>query len=405
MNSINQPLSGIKVVEFGTHVAVPTAARIMASWGAEVIKIEHPDGDAWRRQGRVFKTKSADDENPIFMVPNANKSFIGLDVKAPDARKILVDMIKNADVFMSSVRLPALHRLGLDYEEIKKINPGLIYLYFTSFGSRGRDAARGGLDTAVFWGRSGALADWVPPGAFPVKPFPGTGDSCSASMILSAILAALLGRTKTGKGTLITSSLFGNAVWYNAVGVVSAQEAYGDNYPKTEYDSVTPFAHIYRCADGEWIFLCMIDYDRYREKMFRIFGLEEYLKDNRFLTIDSVHEHMEEIIRLINERFLTKTSDEWAEIFEAEDCIYQKLVHAKDVTRDAQAWENGYLEEFTFSNGHKAALPQIPVTFSAYQGLKYKATGPVGSDTDRILAEMGYTAADIKNMRTKKIIR
>lgn len=405
MDTTMLPLYGIKVIELGTHVAVPIAARMMASWGADVIKIERPGGDAWRQQGTSFHTPVDDLENPIFMIPNSNKQFLSLDIKTPQAKKILLDLIRDADVFMSSVRLPALKRLGLDYESLQAINPKIIYFNFTSLGSCGKESGKAGLDTASFWGRTGALLDWVTPDSFPAKPFPGMGDSCSGSLILNAILTALLGRERTGKGTMITSSLLGSAIWYNAFGVISTQDAYGDRYPKSEYESVTPFAHPYRCSDGEWLFLCVIDYDRQREKMFRILGLTEYLTDERFLDIERAHKHIEELIKLINARFFTKTSDEWASILDAEDCVYQRLMHTKDVAKDLQAWENGYLSDLTFPNGHHAVVPKIPIYFSAYETLDYTIPGPIGRDTDQILTSMGYTLSEVTQMREAKIIK
>ncbi len=246
----------------------------------------------------------------------------------------------------------------------------------------------------------------MPPGAYPIKAFPGTGDSCSGSMILNAVLAALLGRAKTGQGTLITTSLFGCAVWYNAMGVISAQEAYGDPYPKSEYESVTPFAHIYKCKDGEWIFLCVIQYELMREKMFRIFEMEEYLDDPRFTDIVSVHDHMKELIEIVNERFLRKTCDEWCAIFKAEDCIHQKLVHTRDVVKDQQAWDNDYLQEMTYANGNKSVVPKIPVYFSNYDVLDYKMPGDIGCDTDAVLSgRLGYTEEQIRELRERKVIK
>lgn len=119
----NLPLEGMKVVELGTHFAVPSVTRILADWGADVVKVEGLKGDAWRIVGRNQKCPIVDDENPFFTVPNANKKFLALNLKDPDGKEAMMKLVADADIFVSNMRLPALTKLGFSYDQLKESFP------------------------------------------------------------------------------------------------------------------------------------------------------------------------------------------------------------------------------------------------------------------------------------------
>lgn len=403
--SISLPLEGIKVVELGTHVAVPNATRFLADWGAQVIKVEGLRGEEWRTIGPSYKTPATDEENPIFSVQNANKKFIALDLKTPEGLEILKTLVKDADVFISNVRLKSLKKMGLDYAHMKQLNPQLIYFHFTGFGYEGPDAARPGFDMAAYWARSGVLMDWTDAGGYPFKPMGGFGDATVSSNICCGILAALLGRNTSGKGTFLTSSLYNSAIWYSASGIVSSQDCYGYAFPKSKDRPGNPFSHVYRCKDGEYIIITIINYNGTYEKMFRALGMEAYLHDDRFNSLDRVRQNIEAFMPIINAAFASKTRDELCALFEQADVVYEKLAHLRDVTKDEQAWANGYLKEITFSNGHKAVLPTVPIQFAEYPVEAYRLPGAVGRDTLEILKSIGYTEADYQVLTEKKAVK
>lgn len=293
--------------------------------------------------------------------------------------------------------------MGLWYDDVKKVNPSIIYAHFNGFGYEGPDAARPGFDMAAFWARSGIMGDFSFKGYPPIKPIGGMGDSTTSSLFLSGILSALIAKMKTGEGTLVSSSLYGSAIWYAATGVIAA--SYGNEYPKDYMNPPTPFSHSYQCKDGEWLQLTVINYDANYAKMCKLFGIEQVIDDPRFNTQTECRKNMPEFVGIVCEAFKKKTSQEWAEIFKAADVVFEKINHFADIAKDEQALANGYVKEITFKNGEKAPLPQPPVKFSAYEEKEFVVTGEVGRDTDEILAAVGYTKEEIEKAKASKGVK
>lgn len=401
------PLSGIKVVELGTFVAVPSTARILSEYGADVVKVETLGGDDWRYIGASHSTPIAPFANPYFAFQNSGKKLISLNLKTDAGKEALLKLISGADVFISNVRLAGLKKMGLDYESLKENFPQLIYCHFTGFGYEGPDEARPGFDIAAFWSRTGPLVDWVSEGDFPVRPSLAFGDLATGAMILSSILMALVSRQIHGKGTMVSTSLFGAGIWYNGHSVVSSQEQYPNKtYPEHPLRPGTPFGHYYRCKDGEWIDIAVVGYEKNKDRMAKLLGIEDMLEDPRSVDTKTIQEtgYVEEMVKRLNEVFLTKTRDEWAEIFQKADIVYEKLMHFKDISKDPQAWANNYLEEVTFANGDKTAMPATPILFPEYEKKHYEPVGGIGQNTAEVLAGLGYTPEQIADMKAKKEI-
>lgn len=400
---MNLPLKGIKVVELGTHVAVPTTSRLMADWGAEVIKVEGLGGDEWRLIGAVEGTPFSDDCNVIFTLQNANKNFIGIDLKNEEGKKALLKLIASADVFISSVRKKSLQKLGIWYDDIKKINPEIIYAHFNGFGYEGEEADRPGFDMAAFWSRSGLLIDSSVKGTPPIKPIGGMGDSTASSLFLNGILSAIIGKLLTGKGTFVSSSLLGSGIWFGALGVISAY--FGNEFPKDYMDPPTPFTHAYRCKDGEWVQITVIDYDGNFKKMCTLLEIEDVIENPKFGSIAECKKNMPEFVGIVSEAFKKKNRTEWAEIFSKANVVYEFISHLSDVSKDKQAWANGYLKEVPFQSGQKVPMPMPPIKFSEYEEKDFVTSGAIGRDSSEILKSVGYTEEEIKKAREAKGIK
>ena len=341
--SLPLPLEGLKVVELGTHVAVPVAGRYMGTLGADVIKVESIRGDEWRGVGVSYRAVATEQENPVYTFPNSNKKFLSLNLKAPEGKKVMLDLLRTADVFLTNVRMKSLLKLGLGYEDLKELNPALIYCHFTGFGSKGPEASRPGFDVAAFWAKGGLMADLPFEGDYPLKPAGAIGDSIVSGSVLNGVLTALLARYKTGKGTMVTTSLYQNAIWVNGTNVITAQKMYGNRYPKSKTVPDDPISFIYRCKDGEWITTAVVDYNGNWEKVCKAFGIGDYVNDPRFSTEAAVlsnPEHVRELSRLIRESFLTKDSEEWCRILTEADIVFSKASHIQDIATDEQAWAN-----------------------------------------------------------------
>ena len=186
--------------------------------------------------------------------------------------------------------------------------------------------------------------------------------------------------------------------------MIQAQSCYQIPYPKSRYAPANPFSHIYGCKDGNWIIITVVDYDKKKEAVFRALGMESYMDDPRFANMKTLQENIDEVVKILNARFLEKTRDEWAEAFEENDIVYEKLVHYSEIEADPQAWENGYLEKVEFPTGTTVAMARFPLLFSEYELKHIQPTSGVGCDTQEILNKAGYTDEEIGTMRNEGAI-
>lgn len=246
-------LEGLKIVEFATYIAAPGAAGVMADWGAEVIKIEPPGGDPMRR---FFDTIGSEQgANPVFELDNRGKRSIVLDIRTPEGREAAVKLAREADVFLTNVRPGALKRARLDWESLSAENPRLIYCSLTGYGLEGPDADKPGMDVASFWSRAGVGAITAPKG---VDPFPirtGMGDHVCSLATISAVLAAVIERGRTGRGRLVETSLLRAGVY--AIGSDMAIQLRFGKLASTRprEGAINPLANFFKTADERWICL------------------------------------------------------------------------------------------------------------------------------------------------------
>ncbi|TFG93633.1 MAG: CoA transferase [Syntrophobacterales bacterium] len=403
------PLAGLRVVDLSEFVAVPVAAKMLADWGAEVVKVERFEGDVWRWYGPSFNVPCQDDENPLFDMENLNKKLVALNLKTDKGRSIMQRLLSEADIFMTNYRIDALKRMGLSYEDLSVLYPKLIFVHLTGFGEKGPDAGRPGFDIVAYWARSGAMLDLVPAEhGVPISAPFGFGDHITGEALVGGILAALYQREKTGRGDKVFMSLFGNAIFGAGCMIMSSQDKYGDPLPRYMTKPGNPVGHTYQCKDGEWILLSILAYDRYWPIFCeKVLGRPDLLQDERFRTKFSAKEYSAELYKILHNEIKKKSSDEWASLLRAADIAFEKVAHFKDVTKDEQALANEYIFEHTFKNGNKAMLPRTPVQFGSYKipNPPPRAGTRVGEHTADVLLKMGYTDFEIEDLEKQGIIK
>src|SRR5260370_21175167 len=204
--------SGLKVVDLASFIAGPSAAVILSDFGADVIKVEPPSGELWRHGHQIPSQPLAKDAY-TWHLANRNKRGITLDLKSPSAQQVLERLVEWADVFIVNTPHPARKRLNLEYDDVVKWNPRLIYADLTGFGEKGPDANLPGFDITAYWARSGLLSMPRDAGAQPTWPVAGSGDNATAVGLYSAIVTALYRRERTGKGAYVTTSLLAPGDW------------------------------------------------------------------------------------------------------------------------------------------------------------------------------------------------
>lgn len=405
----NGPLHGLRVVDLSEFVAAPVAAKILADWGADVIKVERFAGDVWRWYGPNYHVPCEDDENPLFDMEHLNKKFLAIDLKTDMGRDIMARLLSKADIFITNYRVEALKRLDLTYEKLADIYPKLIYAHLSGFGEKGPEANRPGFDVVCYWARSGAMLDLVPAEKnAPITGPYGFGDHITGSTLVGGILASLYRREKSGLGDKVSISLYGAAIFGAGSMIMSSQEKYGDSFPRHMKRPANPVGHAYRCKDGEWILLSILAYERYWPIFCnQVLRKPEMVGDDRFKTKKDAAKNSAVLYEILCEEFIHKTSGEWSGLLSDADIAFEKLAHFKDVTKDEQAWANEYVFEHTFGGGNKAILPRTPIQFGGYHvpNPPSRAGTRIGEHTKEILHELGYTRSEIETMQAKKIVK
>src|ERR1700753_2039299 len=246
--------SGLKVVDLASFIAGPSAAVILSDFGADVIKVEPPHGELWRIGNKLPPQPVADDAY-TWHLANRNKRGMALDLKSPGAQQILERLVKWADVFIVNTPHPARKRLKLEYSDVVRFNPRLIYADITGFGDNGPDANLPGFDITSYWARSGLLSMTRDAGAPPTWPVAGSGDNATAVGLYSAIVTALYRRERTGKGAYVTTSLLAEGACWGSVSIQAAlcgAQFYGLHDRKNPANAAL---NLYRTADDIWFVL------------------------------------------------------------------------------------------------------------------------------------------------------
>ena len=394
---MKKPLEGIRVVELATFVAAPTTGRFLADLGAEVIKIEQPQGDGWRDTGYkvgYFSRK----HNPVFDMYNSGKKHISLNVKTPEGMEAMHKLLEGADIFITNLRTNALARNGLDYETLKDKYPALIYGLMLGFGEKGPDAELPAFDTTAFWSRGGFLrslndADYDVPVTAPA----GIGDAFTGYLLLSEILAALFRRSRDGKGELVKAGLYHNAVYGMGTMNIVTQEPDPTPRPIARKDGPVHMG-AFCCADGEWIYFIKGSVKEYDKKIATILGLEALLDDPRYADPGAIERNREQLYPMFREAFLKQSSDYWLEKLHAIDVGAVRMVHFSDVSKDEQAWANDYLEHVQFPDGVSGVMPTSPLEMESVGKIVTKPAPMVGHDTVAVLQDLGYSDEEIARM-------
>lgn len=395
------PLAGVKVLEMSTFVAAPVCARLLSDLGATVIKVEHPNGDAWRVTGASFvPERFSDDENPVFDIYNTGKKLISLNIKTKEGQEAFHKLLSETDVFVTNVRTQSLKRLGLSYEDLKDKYPSLIYAAVLGYGEKGPDAAKPAFDTTAFWSRSGFLRDMAVAGEhyMPVNAPSSVGDTLTGMFLLSEICAALYRRQHTGEGDYVRSCLYHNGIFAMGTMAIVTQKPFGNIYPKERVAYGAPDGS-YQCSDGEWIFLSVGYADDARiPSLCKAADRLDLLEDPRFIDAESRLANRNDYYNEFRQIFLQKTSTEWIKLAEEFDFPLVKMNHFADVSEDEQAWANDFLEHVEFASGNTDVMPRSPVEMNSVGELKTVPAKQIGADTEEVLKELGYTSEQIKDM-------
>jgi crotonobetainyl-CoA:carnitine CoA-transferase CaiB-like acyl-CoA transferase len=385
-------LTGLRVVEIGVWVAAPSAGALLADWGAEVIKVEPPNGDPMRSAfGSLGIGK--DFPNPAFAQDNRGKRSVVLDLRGPEAREQLEQLLATADVFLTNLRPDALDSLGLEPGATVERHPRLVYCSVSGYGLRGEDRNRPAYDIGAFWARSGLSVQLANSEGVPLNARGGIGDHISGLAALAGLLAAVLEQRQTGRGRVVEVSLLRTGT-YVLGWDLSLQETVG-KVAKAEarHSNQTPLMNSYRTKDGRWLFFTGLEADRHIDPVLRALGRSDLRDDPRFENARALRQNRTEVIAALDEIVGERTLDEWAERLDAEGVWWAPAQGPANVLEDPQlAANDGFLTLRPDPDGRIRRSINGPVSFSDMPVDQAAPAPLLGEHTDEVLAELAELA-------------
>lgn len=399
------PLNGVKVIELCEWVAAPAGVRLLAEMGAEIIKIEPPHGDAQRTQGPGFGADRTDLEDPIFDLDNTNKNWLCINLKTPDGMAICKQLLADADVFVTSLRDRALAGLGLDYPTLAREFPRLIWAQNRGYGEFGPEKDTPGFDAVAWTARGGVAASFPEAGSDPAIPPQAFGDYNHSNVLAEGILAALFNRTRTGTGERVTTSLYATAIWGGNIGIMATQ--FGAHYPKSRKAVPNPFNNTYKTAEGEWVLVCMPQYNKYFDMMMEILGLPEHKGDPEISSLPALKasNKQADVVAMLEDAFAKKTFTDWEPILREHQVPHQRLFSYTDVINDDEAQLNDAVRLVEYEEFGQKYLPMSPVRFGSYGDPPVILSKPVGHDTAEYLERLGYAPEDIVRLEDAGVVK
>ena len=399
-------LEGLKVIEMATYVAAPAAGAMLRDWGAEVIKVEPLNGCPMRRFFEGMKSNVPIEGNPIFTLDNRGKKGISINTSDEKGAKIVRELIKNADIFLTNVRPKSLDSARLNHEELHKINPRLIYCSLTGYGLDGEEKNRPGFDVAAYWSRSGMAHLTQRKGEEPLPIRTASGDHITAISTVSGILAAIYERSQTGKGKVVETSLLRTGI-YSVSSDMALQLKFG-RVPSTKKrdEQINPIFNFFKTKDNRWICLSPRaggDYDL--PKVVRALGKEDWLENEKFNTNQARRENAKEFIDEMDRAFSQHTMAEWGEKLDAQDLIWSPVQNLKEVSKDKQAIASGAFSEVEDQDcNENYSTVSSPVKFhNSDDGPKGPAP-KLGQDNIEVLKGLGINEDEINKLIDNGIV-
>ncbi len=396
-------LEGIRILEVAQWAFVPSAAAVLGSWGAEVIKVEHPrHGDPVRSLVSGAIPAEAVGKPLMHEVVGHSKRSIGIDVNSADGLEVLLRLVDGCDVFLTNFLPEARQRIGIDVEDIKARNPRAIYARGSALGPRGPESDRGGFDMVSHWYR-GSIAQAVTPAglAHPLRmPAPGFGDLPSGLMLAGGICAALAYRERTGEAVVVDMSLLGGAIWSMQSLIVGAGVVGTDDlgWPPSADHPQNPLANTYQTSDGRFIAINMLESQRHWPGVCHVLGRDDLVEDARFRDAEARKQNAVDCVTELAGEFARHPLAHWTAVLATQDGPWDVVRSPLEVHDDPQAWENGYLQEVEQNHQGSIALVTSPVQFDE-QPAAIRPSEEAGASTELILLDLGYTWDEITQLK------
>jgi formyl-CoA transferase len=387
--------TGLKVIDAATYIAGPSATTILGDFGATVIKLEPPGGDAYRALSTLPGQPRGDTDYP-WVVDNRNKRGLVLDLKRPEAQAVLHRLIADTDIFVTNAVPRLRESLGILPDRLAALNPRLIYAALTAYGETGPEAGKTGFDSTAFWARSG-LMDLVraDASAAPARSVAGQGDHPTGVALYGAIVTALYRRERTGQGGFVGVSLQASGLWSNAFMVQAALDgAAFVPRPKRE-DAPNPLGNLYQAGCGRWFLLALLNEARQWPALLRVFGHPAWGEDPRFATQALRRQNARALVALLSEAFAARSMAEWRPLLDGAGLTFDAVTTVQEAAASEQPRATGAIRR-TEAGGWTVDSPMV---IAGEEKAPAGRPPALGGDIDAILAEAGYAPEEIARLR------
>lgn len=398
------PLSGITVVEVAAWTFVPASGAVLADWGADVIKLEHPlTGDPQRgliSSGLV--TGDAGGANYLIEQPNRGKRSVGIDLSNPDGRAVLDRLLEHADVFVTSFLPRVRDKLGLDPDTIRARHPNIVYALGTGQGTRGEEAGKGGYDGSSYFACSGIADALTPKGSAHLVDQPsGFGDLMGGQTLAGGIAAALLARERGQQPPMVDVSLLGLGLWNLGLPVVAAKLYESKSLPVHDPDNLpNPIARAYyQTADNRHLTLIMLESDKFWPDLCEHLDRPDLIDDPRFRNADARRANNRVCIGILREIFASRTLDDWCKRLQTLKGVWSPVRTALEAHADPQVTANGYLPKIQTAEGVELAVVANPVRFNETAARPRAAAPTHGQHTEEVLLDAGLEWDELEKLK------
>jgi crotonobetainyl-CoA:carnitine CoA-transferase CaiB-like acyl-CoA transferase len=399
-----RPMDGVRVLEVAQFTFVPAAGAVLADWGADVIKVEHAEtGDAQRGLSALMGMPVGSGSfAPLMEHPNRGKRSIGLALEQPGALQVLHELIRTSDVFLTNFLPAARRRLGIELDDVRKINPDIIYVRGSGFGVTGPDSEKGGYDSTAFWARAGSALGTTPVDydGLCVMPAGAYGDSLGGMTIAGGIAGALFARERTGETSVIDVSLLGVGAWANALSVGFALLEGGPPERRAPGNSArtNPLVGNYRTADDRWLVLAMLQPGRYWPEFCRHIDRDDLISDERFATAEALMGNAAAAAEIVQEVLAARPLAEWVTRFAGMEGQWAIAQDPWEVGQDPALRANGLIAEVLDCEGNARELVANPVQFDE-KPVQLTRAPQFAEHTDDILRALGKSDDELIDLK------